>query len=402
MIYRKDRYGNELSLLGFGCMRFTRKGAGIDYDKAERELMRAFDLGVNYYDTAYLYPGSEELLGKVVSSNGLRDRINIATKLPQYLVKRKGQEEKFLSEELSRLQTDHIDYYLMHMLTDMAAWERLKKLDIINWIERKKAEGTIRQAGFSFHGNTEEFLKILGDYDWDFTQIQYNYMDEYSQAGRTGLEAAYEKGIPVIIMEPLRGGKLTGMLPRDGRKAIDRFNEERSSKDPDALPETAASLAFRWLFDQKEVTCVLSGMNSVEMVEENCRIAAESEAGCFTEEERNLVGKLKESINGKLKVPCTGCNYCMPCPQGVDIPQAFRCYNEMFTEKKGAGRREYAQVVGLRKKSAFPTQCVQCGKCESHCPQGIHITEELKNANAALRPFPYRIGTAVVRAFMTR
>ena len=404
MQYRKDRRGEEISVLGFGCMRFTRKGAGIDYEKAEKEILRAVERGVNYFDTAYLYPGSEELLGKVVSSNGLRDRIRIATKLPQYLVKKEEAAERYFQEELRRLRTDFVDYYLMHMLTDTAAWERLKGLGIIPWIEEKKASGQVRQIGFSFHGTTDDFIRILEDYDWDFCQIQYNYMDETSQAGRRGLEAAAVKGIPVIIMEPLRGGKLTDLLPESAKKAIREANASgaKNGAGEPFVPYTAASLAFRWLWDQPAVTCVLSGMNSVAMVEENCATADRSLPGCLTEEERALIGTLRDSIGARLKVPCTGCAYCMPCPQGVDIPGAFRCYNEMYMENRLAGRKEYAQVIGLRKKKAFPTQCVGCGRCEKHCPQGISIIEELKKANRALRPWPYRVGTAAVRLFMTR
>ena len=213
MQYRRDRYGRELSVLGFGCMRFTRKGSAIDQEKAEREIMEAFRAGVNYYDTAYIYPGSEALLGAVLERNRIRDQVYIATKLPQYLVRSLSGAENYFQEELERLRTDHVDYYLMHMLTDLAQWERLKQLGIMEWIQEKKATGAIRNIGFSFHGNTENFLKILDDYDWDFCQIQYNYLDETTQAGVRGLKAAAAKGIPVIIMEPLRGGKLVNLLP---------------------------------------------------------------------------------------------------------------------------------------------------------------------------------------------
>ena len=215
MQYRRDRYGRELSVLGFGCMRFTRKGSAIDQEKAEREIMAAFRAGVNYYDTAYIYPGSEALLGAVLERNRIRDQVYIATKLPQYLVRSLSGAENYFQEELERLRTDHVDYYLMHMLTDLAQWERLKQLGIMEWIQEKKATGAIRNIGFSFHGNTENFLKILDDYDWDFCQIQYNYLDETTQAGVRGLKAAAAKGIPVIIMEPGHsGGCLTSRKSR--------------------------------------------------------------------------------------------------------------------------------------------------------------------------------------------
>ena len=387
MNYRQDKYGNPISILGFGCMRFARKGGAIDLEKTEAQIRAAVEAGVNYFDSAYIYPGSEAALGQILEKCNLRDRVNIATKLPQYLIRNRQTIDSYFSEELSRLRTDHVDYYLMHMLTDIEAWNKLKALGIEEWIEQHKKDGSIRNIGFSFHGNTAMFLQILDAYDWDFCQIQYNYMDEFSQAGRAGLQAAAAKGIPVIIMEPLRGGKLVDLLPQKAKDLL--------AKDPQK--RGAARIAFNWLWDQPEVTCVLSGMNSLEMVEENCRSASVAHEGMLTEKDHKLVARLKELISEKIKVPCTGCAYCMPCPQGVDIPSAFRCYNEMFMESKGAGRREYWQVVGLRKEKAFPSQCIVCGRCEKHCPQHIPIIESLKEANKALRPLPYRIAAEVGR-----
>ena len=392
MQYRSDKYGQQLSILGFGCMRFTRKGTGIDLEKAEREIMAAFQAGVNYYDTAYIYPGSEVLLGTVLEQNSIRDQVNIATKLPQYLVGSTGAAERYFQEELERLRTDHIDYYLMHMLTDDAQWERLKTIGIPEWIRDKKASGAIRNIGFSYHGNTDHFLKILQDYDWDFCQIQYNYLDETTQAGVDGLKAAAQKGIPVIIMEPLRGGKLVNLLPSEARKTI--AENERHW--------TPAAWAFRWLYNQPEVTVVLSGMNSLEMVQENIETADTARAGDFREEDFALLEEVKKMIRKGEKVGCTGCRYCMPCPQGVDIPGIFRCYNAMYSEGKAEGRHQFFQAVGMTQKPAFATQCIGCGKCEKHCPQGISIREKLKEADKALRPLPYKIGLSAVRAFMVR
>lgn len=392
MQYRKDRQGNDISILGYGCMRFSRKGAGIDYQKAERELLRAVELGINYFDTAYVYPGSEELLGQVLASNNLRDQVNIATKLPQYLVKSAAAIDRFFDEELRRLQTDHIDYYLMHMVTDVAQWEKLKALGIEEWIAAKKASGAIGQIGFSFHGSTDGFIKVFEAYDWDFCQIQYNYLDEHTQAGRRGLKAAAERGVPVVIMEPLRGGKLVDLMPERGKQLV--------AANPHGW--SAAELAFRWLWDQSEVTCVLSGMNSLEMLEENCRVASEVEAGQFTEDDFALVEAVREAINERMKVGCTSCGYCMPCPKGVDIPALFRCWNVMYTEGKAAGRKEYFQTVSLRKDKAFARQCVKCGKCESHCPQGLAIRELIRVADRELRPLPWRMAGDLARPFMMR
>ncbi len=390
MQYRKDRCGRELSVLGYGCMRFTRKGTGIDLEKAERELMAAYRGGVNYYDTAYLYPGSEAALGEILERNGIRDKVYIATKLPQYMVSSTASIDRFFDEELRRLRTDYVDYYLMHMMTDYARWEKLESLGIREWIEEKKASGAIRSIGFSYHGGTEQFLKILDAYDWDFCQIQYNYLDETTQAGVAGLKAAAAKGIPVIIMEPLRGGKLVNMLPEGARRAI----------AANARGWSAAQWGLRWLYNQPEVTVVLSGMNSLEMVEENLRTASEARVGEFTAEDLALIDQVRRSIREREKVGCTGCRYCMPCPKGVDIPGIFSCYNAMYSEKKFSGRAQFFQTVGLTREPGFATQCVGCGKCERHCPQGIPIREKLKEADRALRPLPYRAALAVARAYL--
>lgn len=390
MQYRKDKYGNELSVLGYGCMRFTRKGPAIDVDKAEKEILEAYNAGVNYYDTAYIYPGSEAALGEILERNGIREKVNIATKLPQYLIKNRQAIDKYFDEQLSRLRTTYVDYYLMHMLTDMEMWEKLKSNGIIKWIDDKKKAGQIRNIGFSYHGNTESFLKILEDYDWDFCQIQYNYMDENTQAGAAGLKAAAAKGIPVIIMEPLRGGKLVNMLPEAAKKAM---KESKRRWSP-------ARWSFGWLYNQPEVTVVLSGMNSVKMVQDNCKTASKIEAGSFTEEDFALIEKVKKAIRRKEKVGCTGCRYCMPCPKGVDIPGTFAAWNSMYMENKHEGRRQYLQAVSLTKDPVFATQCVECGKCEKHCPQNIPIRQKLKEADKGLRTLPYRIAITVARKYM--
>ena len=391
MKYRLDRYGNQISQLGYGCMRFSKKGNTIDYEKAEKEVLLAIEKGVNYFDTAYIYSGSEECLGRILDENKCRDKVYIATKLPQYIMRSSAAIDKTFNEELSRLRTDHIDYYLMHMFTDYAEWEHLKTLGIEDWIERRKAEGRIRNIGFSYHGETEMFLKILNAYDWDFCQIQYNYLDEHTQAGKRGLQAAAAKGIPVIIMEPLRGGKLVN-LP-------DKAKEILAS---DSKGYTPAELGLRWLWDQPEVSCVLSGMNSEDMINENIRIASESDPGHFTEEDRKIVEQIKQVIREREKVGCTGCRYCMPCPKGVDIPGNFYYYNLMYMEKKSSARFEFVQNMGLRKEPGFASQCIGCGKCEQHCPQHINIREKLKEADHDLRPLPYKLGINAARKFIVR
>ena len=386
MNYRKDKYGNKLSVLGFGCMRFTQTLGKIDLDKAEQEIMAAFRGGVNYYDTAYIYPGSEAAIGEIFARNGIRDQVYIATKLPYYLAKNLDTIESLFQEELKRLKTDYVDYYLMHMLNDVETWERLKGLGIVEWIKEKQRVGAIHQIGFSYHGNTEMFCRVVDAYDWDFCQIQYNYLDEDSQAGRKGLIYAHEKGLPVIIMEPLRGGRLVGQLPETAKQIMERH----------PVKHTPAQWAFCWLWNQPEVTCVLSGMNSVEMVEDNLRTASETQIGELTPEDEVMFSQVVEAINASMKVGCTGCGYCMPCPKGVDIPGTFLCYNRRYSEGKMAALVEYMKLTAMRKTSAAASNCVECGKCEKHCPQQLEIRKELKHAARELEGPVYRIARRLV------
>lgn len=389
MQYRKDKKGNEISVLGYGCMRFTKKGNAVDLDKAEQELMTAIRAGVNYLDTAYVYPGNETAVGELLSRNHCREEIYLATKLPHYLIKSAEGAERMFQEQLRRLKTDHIDYYLMHLLTDIPTWEKLKGLGVAQWIEEKLASGQIRNIGFSYHGNADMFMRLVDAYDWDFCQIQYNYMDEHSQAGVKGLRYAHQKGLPVIIMEPLRGGRLVELLPESAKELFRREGERR----------TPAELAFKWLYDQPEVTCVLSGMNSMEMVEQNLKTASDAFVGCLTDEDAALIEQVKREITQKVKVGCTGCGYCMPCPRGVDIPGAFRCYNAVYSEGKRSGRRDYLQCTAFRKETSSASQCIDCGKCESHCPQQIEIRRELKNAAAELENLRYKAIKTAIQVF---
>lgn len=381
MQYRKDKYGNDISALGFGCMRFPQSGGRIDMAATEKQIMAAYNAGVNYYDTAYVYPGSEAALGEILEKNHIRDKVNIATKLPHYLIRSREGMEKHFAEHLKRLRTDHIDYYLMHMLTDLNTWEKLKKLGILEFLEEKKSSGAIRQIGFSYHGNSDMFCKLVDAYDWDFCQIQYNYMDEHSQAGRTGLQYAHSKGLPVVIMEPLRGGKLVSLMPDNARKILEDY----------PVKHTPAQWAFRWLWDQKEVTCVLSGMNSMEMVQDNIQTASETKIDELTEADQAMLHSVVEAINSRMKVGCTGCRYCMPCPQGVDIPGTFAAYNRCFSEGKRQGKSEYMMCTIVRQKPTSASLCVGCGKCEKHCPQHIEIRQELKNAAKTLEDPIYKI-----------
>ena len=392
MRYRKDKYGNSISVLGYGCMRFPRANGQIDREAAQRQILAAIEGGVNYFDTAYIYPGSEAVLGEILERTRKREEVYIASKLPHYLVRKPEQMEKIFSEELRRLRTDHIDYYLMHMLTDTVAWERMKSLGVEEWLAEKQSSGAIRQVGFSYHGGTETFCQLLDAREWDFCQVQYNYMDEHSQAGRRGMQYAHAKGIPVIIMEPLRGGKLVRRLPQEAKDIFAAY----------PVQHTPAQWAFRWLWNQPEVTCVLSGMNSEEMIRENVEAAASAQAGELGAEEEAMLRRVSEAINARMKVGCTGCGYCMPCPHHVDIPGTFAAYNRRYSEGKLAALREYLMCTAMRRESTAASNCVRCGKCEQHCPQHIEIRKQLEQARRELESPLYRLvrlGVRLVKAY---
>ncbi len=381
MIYRQNpKNGDKISQLAFGCMRFPR-----DEAEAAREVAYAVENGVNYLDTAYIYPGSEATVGRILKKEGCRSKVNIATKLPHYLVRKPADFDKMFQTQLERLQTDHIDYYMQHMFTKPEEWTRMKELGAEEWTERQKREGRIRSIGFSFHGGAQSFIDILEAYDWDFCMIQYNYLDVNAQAGQSGLARARELGIPVMIMEPLRGGKLANALPPKARELWD-----------DALPKRSyAEWALRWLWNQEGILTVLSGMNSMEMVKENIRAASEAEIGALSETELTLFEKARDIIAEKFNVPCTGCNYCMPCPAGVDIPLCFMFYNDLAYGKRLPTLFNYAMRAGDKNAG----KCISCGKCEAHCPQSIPIREKLAETKAALEGFPYRPARAAMRRF---
>ena len=390
MQYRNDKHGNPLSILGYGCMRFTQQMGKINIEKTEKELLAAIDAGVNYFDTAYIYPGSEAAVGEIFERNHVRDKVNIATKLPHYLMKDLDGVEKTFNEELKRLRTDHIDYYLMHMLTDLPTWQRLEALGIRDWIRKKMDSGAIRQIGFSYHGNADMFCKLVDANDWDFCQIQYNYLDETSQAGRDGLKYAASKGIPVVIMEPLRGGRLVNGLPKSALKLL-------SSGD---TPRTPAQWAFDWLWNQPEVTVVLSGMNSLEMVQDNTSSADKAYAGMLSDADQEILQKVVKEILSHMAVGCTGCRYCMPCPKNVDIPGVFFAYNMAKSQGLLTAEKSYFMTAALRRDSTSPSNCIKCGKCEKHCPQHIEIRKKLEEAGKTLENPIYKAAAYVTRKVM--
>jgi len=357
--------GDELSVLGFGCLRLPS-----DEAEAISLIREAVEKGINYFDTAYIYQAgkNEILLGKSLEE-GYRKRVKIATKLPGYMINSLSSAQKILSTQLSRLKTDYIDYYLLHMLTDKPMFDKMVSLGVMEWMEEEKRKGTINNIGFSFHGSKSDFEFIIKAYEWDFCQIQYNYLDEWNQATREGLELAYSLGIPVIIMEPLRGGKLVNNLPGGVIKAFESCDEKR----------TPAEWALRWIWNHKEVNVVLSGMNSKEQLEENIRIAGKAKPDSLSDEELKIFEDVKNIIAEKTKIPCTACGYCMPCPHGVNIPGCFSSYNDKYLLDDKSYKWKYIQTLGgLSAKPAFASQCRECGKCEIHCPQKIEIRKQLK------------------------
>ena len=370
MQYRKDKNGNEISVLGYGCMRFTKEGGHADIDKAEKEVMAAIDAGVNYLDTAYVYAGNEAAVGEILARNHCRERIYLATKLPHYLIKSVEGAQKMFEEELRRLQTDYIDYYLMHMLTDLPTWEKLKKLGMEDWIREKKASGEIRNIGFSYHGRSDMFMQLIDAYDWDFCQIQYNYMDEHSQAGVEGLRYAHARGIPVIIMEPLRGGRLA--------KATDAVTAKLQEMRPD---ESVPAWAFRFLQAIPGVTMVLSGMSDLGQLKAN--VSTWQTDSPLDKAEFDMLIELADEETRKGGLPCTACHYCTShCPQNLPIPDLIALYNE---HKITGGGFIAPMAVASMPKEQHPSNCIGCQSCETVCPQRIKISEMMADFTEMLK-----------------
>lgn len=382
MLYRILGKTNEkVSALGFGCMRLPIIGGDttkIDEEKATKMIRHAIDKGVNYIDTAYPYHGtgmgnggeSEPFVGRALK-DGYREKVKLATKLPSWLIKTREDMDKYLNEQLERLQTDHIDFYLVHALNS-GSWENLKKLGIDEFLDSAIKEGRIKYAGFSFHDKLDLFKEIVDYYDWSFCQIQYNYLDENFQAGTEGLKYAADRGLGVVIMEPLRGGKIVRNLPQE---VMDTFDKAEIKKSP-------AEWALRWVWNHPEVSVVLSGMSSMDNVTENLKTGSDAAPNSLEEKELEILNEVKTVFNDRIKVNCTACEYCMPCPVGVNIPKNFSSYNEYSLFVTPATERELKGIYNFVQPQERANKCVECGKCESHCPQGIKIREELKKVTA--------------------
>jgi predicted aldo/keto reductase-like oxidoreductase len=393
MLTRVNIKNNDvLSILGFGCMRLPTKNGGIDEPRAISMIHEAIQNGVNYFDTAYIYQNgkSEILLGKALAG-GYRERVKIATKLPPFMVSKLEGAKKIMATQLSRLQTEYIDYYLLHMLTDKSMFDRLATLGVMDWLEELKAAGKIKNIGFSFHGTKTDFELIIKAYPWDFCQIQYNYMDENNQATKSGLLLSESLGIPVIVMEPLRGGKLVTHLPEQVKKAFSSFNATRSP----------AEWALRWVWNHPQVNVVLSGMSDEAQVADNIRIAGDAYPNSLTADELRVFEQMKTVMLEKTKIPCTACGYCMPCPFGVDIPGCFSCYNDKYLMQDKSARFKYMQNLGaMSAKPANASQCKACGKCESHCPQNIAIRQQLRMVSHEMEGIFYKPIVAIARRFL--
>ncbi|SPF47971.1 Aldo/keto reductase family protein [Candidatus Desulfosporosinus infrequens] len=394
MLYREmGKTGDKVSVLGFGCMRFPQKDHKIDEERTEKQIISAIQQGVNYFDTAYMYPNSEAVLGRILAK-GYRDKVMIATKLPPFQVHSYKDMENILDTELTRLQTDHIDYYLMHGLFGMKGWQELKQLGVIEFLDKAKKSGKIRHIGFSYHGDKFQFKQIIDDYPWEFCQIQYNYMDENHQAGLEGLEYAAAKGLGISIMEPLRGG----MLARINSNFEAGLNHSEQKRTP-------AEWALRFVWNHPGVSVVLSGMNEESQIEENIRIANDAKANSLSNSEIQFIRDTKKALSEKFKIGCTGCGYCLPCPMGVNIPMCFALYNDRYVyDNKSSMKHSYLfQLSGADGggKGSHASLCKKCGKCETHCPQHIEIRNNLKAVSKEMESFYFKPFVAMVRGYIS-
>lgn len=367
----------KVSTLGFGCMRLPIVGEDVgNIDKAatKKLLSRAFELGVNYVDTAYVYHNgnSESVIGECIEELGMRSKILLATKMPVWDVHNRADMQKFFDEQCKNLRTDYLDFYLLHTLNKIY-WPQVRDAGVLDFLADMQAQGRIRHSGFSFHDDVSIFKEIVDAHPWEFCQIQYNYLDEELQAGTEGLHYAAARDIGVVIMEPLRGGNLAQTPPADIQQVWDSCPVKRSPAD----------WALRWLLDKPEVSVILSGLNNESHLEENARVCAEHLPGTLSPVEQQAIATVAELYSTRFPVPCTGCRYCMPCPSGVNIPAIFNVYNQfsLFGNRQWcAGMYNFAMASTHERAD----NCVECGQCEESCPQQIAIIEKLKEAHKVL------------------
>ncbi|HEY3272960.1 MAG TPA: aldo/keto reductase [Methanocella sp.] len=366
MLYRKMKKSDrKLSILGYGCMRLPLLKSGhVSLRLSKQSIRYAIDYGVNYVDTAWPYHNgeSETIVGKVLQ-DGYREKINLATKLPTWLIEKREDMDKYLDLQLKRLQTDHIDYYLIHALSQDRL-DSMVKLGMADFLDDALADGRITYAGFSFHDKPDAFRNCVNAYNWTFCQIQYNYLDEENQAGTEGLKYAAAKGLGVVVMEPLRGGALTSPVP-----AIDKIWAASG------VERSKAERGLRWVWNHPEVTVVLSGMSTFDQVKENLMYAENGRPGSLGRDELNVYSRVTAAYRERIRVGCTGCRYCMPCNNGVDIPGCFEQYNNaiMFADPERS-----KEVYNIWMSDGCASKCIECGECEEKCPQQIPIREKLK------------------------
>lgn len=362
-----------VSRFGMGCMRLPQTKAEdgserIDEKEAVKMIRHAIENGVNYFDTAYAYPGSEQAVGKAMK-DGYREKVLLATKVPLYMIKKQEDYLKCFEEQLERLQTDYIDIYIFHCL-DRTNWEIVKATGGLEFLEGLKKAGRIKNIGFSFHAEYELFTEIIDAYPWDMCLIQLNILDRNHQAGVRGLNYASERNVPVVIMEPLKGGLFGSNVPKEVEELLNGYTEKR----------TIVEWAFRWLYHHPQVKVILSGVSTMEQLEDNLRIFREAEPGVMKAKDLELIDKIREIYAGKVKVGCTGCGYCMPCPSGVNIPEIFKVYNDSFLSSwTEFGKTFYSLVASNSGKDA--SNCIGCKRCERHCPQKLSIVTTLKEAH---------------------
>lgn len=384
----------RLSALGYGCMRLPTSMGGIDREKAQQQIWGAIDRGVNYLDTAYPYHmgASESFLGEHVLTNGYREKVNIATKLPCFLINRKESMEEIFSRQLSKLKVEQVDYYLLHSL-DGASWDKMLSLGVTDFMDGLRRQGRVRHMGFSFHGAREDFMRIVDGYDWEFAQVQFNILDEHFQAGIEGIRYASGKGLGIIVMEPLRGGTLVGRIPGEVKKLFDAAPIQRSPVE----------WALRWVWNHPAVTVVLSGMNRDEHIEENLRIASQALPNSLTADESAIVESVRAKYLELMQVGCTGCAYCMPCPAGINIPSAFKYLNNYHMFSKMGARIQHIGFAGVRTTDGKPhwtNACLNCGQCEKKCPQGIAIRQEFRHVQQHLEGAGAKLLAGAARAVM--
>ena len=387
----------KLSILGYGCMRLpTAFGGAIDKDKAIKQIRGAIDMGVNYIDTAWPYHmgNSESFLGEYILKDGYREKVYLATKLPCMMIRKKEAIRDTFKKQLKKLQTDFIDYYLLHSL-DGPSWDNMLKLGIIEFMDEVKASGKVRKMGFSFHGKKADFMRICDGYDFDFAQIQFNILDEQYQAGIEGINYAASKGMGIIAMEPLRGGALVSKMPAQVKQIYDGSGFQRS----------AAEWALRWVWNNPNIQVVLSGMNIDEHIDENIKIASEVEAGSLGEEEMAVIGRVRDTYKEMMQVGCTGCAYCLPCPVEINIPAAFSNLNEYHMNSKTGAKTHHAMYLGLDSPDGRPhwtTDCIDCGECEKKCPQNIPVRKVFKQVQKDLEGPSTKIIAFLAGVFLGR